>query len=160
MRSEAAVVLAVSCEASAIAAMSRDYIEYGLGWRWTGRRILAAICDPERNVAVIRDGDTVIAFGIMHYLESYAHLELLAVLPARRRQGLASAIMIWLEDVARAAGINRILVECRRNNNAARNLYHEHYYHEQVIEKGLYRGIEDGIRLQKWLRNPPIPPAG
>lgn len=152
MLTKATVTLATFYDAPIIAAMSRDYIEYGLGWRWTTQRILAAIRDAERNVAVIRDGDAVIAFGIMHYMESHAHLELLAVLPTKRRQGLASAIVVWLEDVARAAGIKRIFVECRRNNDAARNLYHEHYYHEQVIEKGMYRGIEDGICLQKWLQ--------
>lgn len=154
MLSETAVVLAVTRDASTIAAMSRDYIEQGLGWRWTAGRVLASIRNPDKNVAVIRDDGTVIAFGIMSYFENHAHLELLAVLPKKRRQGLASAITVWLERVAHVAGIERIFVECRRNNDAARNFYHEHCYHEQRIDKAMYRGIEDGIRLQKWLRTP------
>ncbi|MBK8509861.1 MAG: GNAT family N-acetyltransferase [Candidatus Competibacter sp.] len=154
MLSETAIILAAARDAPIIAAMSREYIEQGLGWRWTTQRVLAAIRDPERNVAVIRGGGTVIAFGIMSYAEDYAHLELLAVLPTKRRQGLASAIVVWLERAARVAGIERIFVECRRNNDAARNFYHEHCYHERQLDKGMYRGIEDGIRLQKWLRTP------
>ena len=154
MLSEAAAVLAVARDAPSIAAMSRDYIERRLGWRWTAERVLDSMRDPVRNVAVVRDGGDVIGFGIMAYAEDCAHLELLGVLPKNRRQGLASAITVWLERAARVAGIERIFVECRRNNDAARNFYHEHCYHEQRIDKAMYRGIEDGIRLQKWLRAP------
>lgn len=154
MLSETSIVLAVTRDAPAIAAMSRDYIEQGLGWRWTAERVLDSIRNPERNVVVIRDGNAVIAFGIMKYAEDYAHLELLAVLPKNRRQGFASAITLWLERAAQVAGVKRIFVECRRHNDAARNFYNEHCYHEQRIDKRMYRGLEDGIRLQKWLQAP------
>lgn len=133
--------------------MSRDYIEFGLGWRYTPARILKVIKDADTNVVVVRDRDKVIAFGIMKYKDTHAHLSLLAVSPASRRRGLASAIVVWLEHAARVAGAERILVECRKSNEPARHLYLEHGYHEQRIEAGMYLGLEDGICLVKWLRN-------
>ena len=108
--------------------------------------------DPEVNVAVIVQGALVLAFGIMRYGERHAHLELLAVRPEDRRAGLASAVVEWLESIASVAGMERILVECRRSNDAARCLYLEHGFHEHLIEPAMYSHAEDGIQLEKWLR--------
>jgi ribosomal protein S18 acetylase RimI-like enzyme len=141
--------LARRADAAQIAAMSRDDIERGLPWSWTEARVERAIADPEVNVAVA--GDALIAFGIMSYRDVTAHLLLFSVRKSHRRRGVGSAILRWLEEVARAAGIERIQLECRRNNDAARNFYAEQGYHEQVIAKGYYRGIEDAVRLEKWL---------
>jgi ribosomal protein S18 acetylase RimI-like enzyme len=43
-----------------------------------------------------------------------------------------------------------VLLECRRDNEAAREFYGALGYQEQVIVRGMY-GSEDGIRLEKWL---------
>jgi [ribosomal protein S18]-alanine N-acetyltransferase len=135
-----------------IAEMSRDYIEYGLGWRWTEHRISKAIAAPDVNAVVVLHESSVVAFGIMIYEERHSHLQLLAVRPEHRRKGLASAVIGWLEKSARAAGSERILVECRRTNSPARCLYLEHGYHEKNIEVAMYRRLDDGIHLEKWLR--------
>ena len=145
------VRLATVAEAAEIAAMSRDYIEQGLGWSWTVGRVERAIRDPDVNVAVVGEPNAILAFGIMSYREEAAHLLLFAVRRSHQRQGIGSRILRWLESVARAAGITHINVECRRDNFAARNFYGEHGYHEQIISKGYYGGIEDAIRLEKWL---------
>lgn len=146
------VRLAAVAHAAQIAEMSRDYIEHGLGWRWTRARVSHAIRDADTNVVVVIEHGDVVGFGIMSYLDRHAHLELLAVRPASRRKGVASAIVRWLESVAFVAGIERIVVECRRSNAPARNLYLEHGFHERNIERAMYSGLEDGIRLEKWLR--------
>ena len=152
------VQLAPESAAFQIARLSRDHIEQGLGWSWTAERVLRAIRHRETNVAVICSGDTVDAFGIMRYRDDDAHLALLAVRPACRRQGLATRILQWLESVAMAAGAERIVVECRRANGPARQLYAELGYHERWIEHGMYRDREDGIRLEKWFRpHTPVP---
>lgn len=152
MHADVAIQLASGQHAIQIAEMSRDYIEYGLGWGWTEQRIRKSIARSDTNVAVVLHGDTVSAFGIMSYEERHAHLQLLAVRPDHRRKGLASAVMNWLESAARAAGSERILVECRRSNSPARCLYLEHGYHEKNIEVAMYRHLDDGIHLEKWLR--------
>jgi ribosomal-protein-alanine N-acetyltransferase len=152
---EIAVRLATLADAADIAAMSRDYIERGLGWSWTEERVARAIKHSETNVAVVGERGALVAFGIMSYPDDDAHLLLFAVRPAHRRKGVGSALLGWLEEVARSAGAKRIRVETRRENVAARNFYGEQGYHERVIAKRLYRGLEDGIKLEKWLRGAP-----
>ena len=151
MITNASVRLARQADAAQIAAMARDDIEYGLPWTWTEPRIARTIRSRDTNVAVVGDSNAIVAFGIMAYRESTAHLLLFSVRRSQRRQGVGTVILRWLEDVAVDAGIQHIHVECRRSNGAARNFYAEHGYHEQVIAKGYYRGIEDAVRLEKWL---------
>ena len=149
-----AIRLATPEDAAGIAALSRDAIEHGLPWTWQARRVERAIASPDTNVVVVGPPEAIAAFGIMSYLEDDAHLLLFAVHPSRRRQGLGSAVLAWLEDVARAAGAKRIRVEARRDNAAARSFYNEHGYHERALAPEMYSGVLDGVRLEKWLRAP------
>jgi ribosomal-protein-alanine N-acetyltransferase len=153
MIADAAVRLATSADARQIAEMSRDYIEQGLGWSWHEPRVRKAIADRETNVAVVGDSTALVAFGIMSYSERHAHLQLLAVRPTHQRRGVGSALLVWLERVAALAGAERILVEARRANEAARCFYSENGYHERYIERGMYSGVEAGVGLEKWLRS-------
>lgn len=153
MIADVAIRMGTEADAYDIAMMSREYIEHGLPWRWRPGRVAACVRDPATNVVVVGGPGAVRAFGIMSYAEDDAHLLLLAVRTACQRQGLASALLVWLEAVARSAGARRIRVEARRDNIAARNLYSEHGYHERSIRKAMYSGVLDGVRLEKWLRH-------
>ena len=148
-----AVRLATLNDVSDIAAMSGDYIEQGLAWRWRNAKIAKAIRDPEVNVAVVGNERAVTAFGIMSYSEEDAHLLLFAVRRSSQRNGVGSALLIWLEAVARAAGAQRIRVEARAENVGARCFYSEHGYHERLLKKAMYDEKVDGVRLEKWLRS-------
>ena len=152
MLSDTVVRLALAADAPAIAAMSREAIEHGLPWSWRPERVAGAIRDPETNVAVIGEPGAIHAFAIMSYRASDAHLLLFAVRRDRRREGVGSALLRWLEDVARTAGCERIRVEARWDNTAARSFYNEHGYHELAIRAARYSGVLDGVLLEKWLR--------
>jgi ribosomal-protein-alanine N-acetyltransferase len=87
--------LARPADAAAIAALSRDLIEYGLRWRWRPRRVAASIRAPEVNVLVARIHDNLAGFAIMRYGDDVAHLDLLAVAPSvstRRRRTPTSRV--------------------------------------------------------------------
>jgi [ribosomal protein S18]-alanine N-acetyltransferase len=144
--------LATLADAAAIAAMSRDCIEQGLPWRWRRDRVAAAINNANTNVAVVGAVDALTAFGIMSYADDEAHLLLFAVREGQRRAGVGSALLLWLETVARTAGVMRIVVEARRDNAGARLFYNEHGYHERTIRRAMYSGVEDGVCLEKLLR--------
>lgn len=152
MITNVAVRLARLADAAEIAAMSRDSIERGLPWTWTEDRVANAVRDPETNVVVARENGALLGFGIMFYASDDAHLLLFAVRQENRRRGVGSAILRWLEDVARTAGAKRIRVECLRENSAARDFYGEHGYCELVITPKFYRGVKDGVHLEKWFR--------
>jgi ribosomal-protein-alanine N-acetyltransferase len=148
------VCLADARDAAAIAEMSRELIEHGLPWTWRTARVAQAIGAANTNVAVVREDAKLTAFGIMEYWDDDAHLVLFAVRPAFQRRGLGSGLLRWLEACALAAGSQRIRVEARRENVAARCFYNEHGYHERIIASRMYSGAADGIRLEKWLRSP------
>jgi ribosomal-protein-alanine N-acetyltransferase len=110
------------------------------------------IAAPDKNVLVARGQKRLLGFGIMEYLEAHAYLVLFAVRKDTQRQGVGSAILQWLESSAVVAGAERIRVEARRSNVAGRSFYNERGYHEISIGPGRYSRFEDGIVLEKWLR--------
>jgi len=150
MIADVAVRLATPSDAVEIAEMSRDYIEHGLPWTWTEGRVANAIRDADTNVVVVGERGSITGFGIMYFASDDAHLLLFAVRRPSQRRGVGSAILRWLEEAARTAGAKRIRVECRRDNVPARNFYSEHAYHERDITTRMYRGLKDGIHLEKW----------
>jgi ribosomal-protein-alanine N-acetyltransferase len=153
MIADVAIRLATPADAVGIASMSRDYIEHAMPWRWRRNRVIHAMRSLNTNVAVVDERSEIAGFGVMSYGDDYAHLQLFAVRPSSQRKGIGSAILIWLETVARFAGARRIYVEARRENSAARCFYNEHGYHEHVLEKRMYSGRLDGVRLEKWLQD-------
>jgi [ribosomal protein S18]-alanine N-acetyltransferase len=149
------VGLARQVDVHRIAEMSRDFIEYGLGWKWTPARIFRCLRDSSTNVAVAREGDELIGFAIMQYKEEEAHLLLFAVSAAHRRQGVGSALLSWLEETALTAGIGLIYLEARTRNAEARAFYRKHGYSEIARIRGMYRGVEDGVRFARDLWSQP-----
>lgn len=136
--------------AHAIATLSRDRIERGLGWSWTARRVVRSIADADTNVLVALDAaDALQGFGIMKYGDDEAHLLLLAVQAARGRRGIGSALMGWLEAAALTAGVRSIFLEAREANGPARAFYRRLGYREVDLLPGYYQGREDSVRLLK-----------
>jgi len=152
MIADVIVRFATPADAQDIAAMSREYIEQGLPWRWRSARVARCIQDADTNVAVVGAPGALQAFGIMYHAQDDAHLLLFAVRASSQRQGIGSALLAWLEAATRASGASRIRVEARLDNDAARNFYNEHGYHERTINKAMYSGVLDGVHMEKWLR--------
>jgi ribosomal protein S18 acetylase RimI-like enzyme len=143
------VRFALRPDAQAIARMSRDYIEAGLVWSWTPQRVQRAIEDRSCNVAVIDGPATLLAFGIMLYGDESAHLALLAVSPVRRRQGLGTRILSWLELPARMAGILELRLEVRADNPRAVEFYRRLGFDPDITLRGYYQGRIDALRMIK-----------
>jgi ribosomal-protein-alanine N-acetyltransferase len=156
MITDCQIRLGLPTDVRRIAAMSRDYIEHGLGWRWTPARILAALRAPDVNIAVACRGDQVAGFGLMQYKDDEAHLILLAVDAHCRRSGVATALVSWLERCALTAGIGTIYLEARTSNLPARSFYRRLGYREIALVPGYYQGREDGVRIARdlWLQGP------
>lgn len=152
MLTHLAIRFATPADAPAIAALSRAEIEDGLPWTWRAPRVRHAIADPDTNAVVAGAPGEVHAFGLMYHADDDAHLLLFAVRRSRRRQGIGSALLHWLEQAAHAAGAQRIRVEARLDNEAARSFYNEHGYQECRIVRRMYSGRLDGVTLEKWLR--------
>jgi ribosomal-protein-alanine N-acetyltransferase len=144
-----AIRLATPADARRIAGMSRDFIETGLGWRWTSDRVLQCMHDAATNVIVAEHAGRVTGFAIMEYADESAHLLLLAVQEPTRRRGIGAAMVAWLETTALIAGIGAIHLDSRAGNGNARAFYRALGYNEIKMIPRFYRGREDGVRIAK-----------
>lgn len=144
--------LALPEEAETIANLSRDTIESGLPWRWRPAEIARFIASPRHNVIVAGRIGELQGFAVMGYEDVQAYLALLAVTPARRRGGLARRLLGWLLRTADVAGIERVAVELRDDNLAARRLYEEAGFVEESRKAGGYYGRIDQIRMRLDMR--------
>jgi [ribosomal protein S18]-alanine N-acetyltransferase len=143
--------LARSSDARDIAEMSRDLIEQGLTWSWTPGRVQHFITGAESSVIVARRERHLAAFAIMHFGDDVAHLNLLAVAPEHRRQGLGSQLMDWLTTTAIEAGVFRINLEVRTQNDAARSFYERLGFAQLGVVQGYYQGREAALRMSRRL---------
>ena len=150
--------LAEAHDAQAIALMSRDLIEAGLGWKYDAARVLRAIRNRDTTVLVADAQSAVAGFAIMEFGDERAHLVLLAVRPARRRDGIGRRLLEWLIESARTAGMESVHLELRAGNEAARAFYRAMDFCETVTVPGYYRGREAALRMLRMLRVPG-PPA-
>ena len=168
-------------DAQAISAMSRDFIESGLGWKYDAARVLRAMRDKETLAVVACEGgkpspaagaaaaastvrNSLTGFAIMELGEERAHLMLLAVRPSHRRLGIGQRMLEWLLESARVAGMASVHLELRAGNDAARRFYRAMNFYETVLVPGYYRsgeGRKEGaLRMLRVLRVPgPLPAA-
>jgi len=139
--------LATISDALRIAEMSRDIIESGLGWSWTPSRIAREINDQYSNVVVTLEGNDVIGFAVMKYLDGEAHLNLFGVHPNHRRKGVGTRMIKWLEETALINGNGVVYLETRLKNRGARKFYKSLGY--KVIQRipGYYKGRETAVRM-------------
>jgi len=151
--------LARSTDARDIAEMSRDLIEQGLSWSWTPARVQHFICGSDSSVVVARRDRRLAAFAIMHFGDEVAHLNLLAVAPEHRRQGLGRQLMHWLTATAVEAGVFRVNLEVRTRNEAARLFYQALGFDALNVVPGYYQGREAALRMTRRLGLAKHPPG-
>jgi [ribosomal protein S18]-alanine N-acetyltransferase len=140
-------------DARAIAAMSRDLIEAGLGWKYDAPKVTALMAEPEVLSLVACDRLGLAGFAIMQFGDERAHLLLLAVRPRCQRQGVARRLMQWLLASARVAGVAELSLELRAGNEAALAFYRALGFAEAGRLSGYYGARESAIRMLRVLRS-------
>ncbi len=148
---EPEIVLARRRDAAPLASMSRRLVEAGLDPSWTVERIERHIRHEDSVVAIARVRTQLAGFAIMQYGDTTAHLNLLAVEPAFRRQGIARRLVQWLEESAVVAGTFTISLELRADNVVAERFYESLGYREIGRVRGYYQRVEDAIRMRREL---------
>lgn len=148
--------LAKPADAHALAQMSRDLIENGLRWSWKPARILNMIRHPDCVVLVARTRIGIAGFALMEFHEVHAHLNLLAVKPAKRRSGIGKALITWLEESCQVAGVASIFLELRADNTSAKRFYESLGYRQGRTVEGYYQGREDALTMVHQLITPEI----
>ena len=145
--------LARAQDAPAIARLSRDQIETGLGWTYDAAKVARLIADPDVAALVAADARELAGFALMQFGDEHAHLVLLAVHPRWRRQGVARRLMGWLLASARTAGMARLSLELRVGNAGARAFYRALGFEDAGLLPGYYRNGEAALRMRRVLRS-------
>lgn len=101
------------------------------------------ICDWEGDMA---------GYGGIWVVFEEAHITNIAIGKDYRGSGLGRSLMLELEGMARAKQANRILLEVRPSNQAARQMYKHLGYMDTNLRKNYYvDNNEDAIIMTKFL---------
>ena len=77
-----------------------------------------------------------------------AHIISVATMPEFRRKGMAQEMMFYIHEKVKESKAVEIILEVRRSNYAARNLYKRLNYYDAEILEGYYRDGEDAILMK------------
>jgi ribosomal-protein-alanine N-acetyltransferase len=103
---------------------------------------------------VLTEGDLIIGYGIVMLAPGEAHILNLCVKPGCQRKGLGRKLLNYMADKAAQSDIDMILLEVRRSNQSAINLYLSEGFHELGVRHNYYPaedGREDAIIFAKYL---------
>jgi ribosomal-protein-alanine N-acetyltransferase len=118
---------------------------------WTGAmfRMQLKFRDRALNIVLVDDGALVgYAAALIAYDE--IHLLSVAVEPVRRRQGLGREIIDAVMAAGRARGSERVILEVREGNTAARSFYRVLGFREIGRRRGYYSDTgEDAILMER-----------
>ena len=101
-----------------------------------------------------RHGAALVAFAVVMRAVDEAHLLNISVIAERQRSGLGRALLEFLCDQARQAGMQRMLLEVRTSNESAVAFYRHFDFAEIGRRRGYYpasAGREDAIVMAKTL---------
>jgi ribosomal-protein-alanine N-acetyltransferase len=132
---------AVLAEVDAIAVIERGC--FG-SEAWSEDLVTAAI-EGDRNTVLI---DNLDAYGAIAVAGDVADLERIAVMPSRRRHGVARQLLDALCAAARAQGATRMLLEVAADNDAALGFYEAYGFTTISRRAGYYRGGVDALVMQ------------
>tara|TARA_R110001583_G_scaffold27202_2_gene97462 strand:+ start:1938 stop:2402 length:465 start_codon:yes stop_codon:yes gene_type:complete len=94
--------------------------------------------------------DEIVGFAIVQRVLDEAHLLNICVKPAKQGQGLGKTIVQHVIDYANSFSAVIILLEVRRSNERAQQLYLQAGFNEMSVRKGYYPakdGREDAILM-------------
>ena len=145
---------AVETDLEAIVALERE----SLGWdAWTEPLIREGLEGrlPTIRYLAARVADELAGYAVISLVADVAELQRIAVAPAYRRTGVASALIEALVELATDTEADRVLLEVREDNEAALGCYAQSGFEEIDRRPRYYR---DGAAAVVMLR--PLPAQG
>ena len=97
---------------------------------------------------VCETDDEIIGYAGIWCIYETAELIRIATVPEFRKRGIAKELMQKVLECAEIYGCERMMLEVRRSNIPAQELYKKFGFNEISIRKGYYNG-EDALILEK-----------
>ena len=98
--------------------------------------------------------ETIVGYGVLMMAPGESHVLNLCVKPDQQRKGIGRALLRLLAKNSEQGGVDMLLLEVRRSNQSAIDLYDNEGFHELGVRKGYYPaddGREDAIIFAKYL---------
>ena len=102
---------------------------------------------PRREYLVAEDAHGIAGYAGLDHGGAVSDVMTIATLPRARRTGLGRRLLEELVSRARAAGAERLLLEVREDNMAARGLYTQRGFELLQTRRGYYPGGVDALVL-------------
>lgn len=98
--------------------------------------------------------ETIAGYGILMMAPGESHVLNLCVKPSMQRKGVGRGLLRLMMQKSEQSGVDMILLEVRRSNQSAIELYQSEGFHELGVRKAYYPahdGREDAIIFAKYL---------
>lgn len=102
---------------------------------------------PRREYLLAEDDQGILGYAGLDHGGDVCDVMTIAVLPRARRTGLGRALLEELVSRARARGSQRLMLEVRADNTAARTLYASRGFVLLQTRRGYYPGGVDALVL-------------
>lgn len=103
------------------------------------------------HVLVVYEGEQAVGCGaIKQYAPDMMEVKRMFVLPAHRGKGIASKILVELENWARELGFAKCILETGKRQIEAIALYERNQY-QRTANYGQYAGVENSVCFEKIL---------
>lgn len=117
---------------------------------WDAPAFAVALARPHVRAYGIRDGDTLAAYGVFHFLGDEFEVINIAVAPTRRGQRLGSRLFGHVLQQADKAGMLQGHLEVRAGNEPAKRLYLCHGFAVVGVRKRYYPDTgEDALVMRR-----------
>ena len=110
------------------------------------------------NCWVLMQDNDIAGYGIIMLAAGEAHILNICVAPQYQGQGLGRRILRFLVKRCALTGIDMVILEVRRSNHIAAQLYQSEGFHELGVRKGYYPaqdGREDAIIYARYIQTEP-----
>ena len=117
---------------------------------WTREMYLAELENPGVSFCFLANDAAGHPIGFCSFWRvlDELHINNLAVVPERRRTGVASALLTFVLEEGARLGARRATLEVRRSNDAARYLYEQFGFTVAGVRRAYYtRPVEDALVL-------------
>ena len=112
---------------------------------WSDQQYQAAFSQsqPQRLILVIEERSSLLGFLIAREVDHDWEIENIVVADSCRRRGWGASLLVEFLNTARGLGANRVFLEVREANHAARRLYEKQGFTESGRRKAYYQQPEE-----------------
>ena len=122
---------------------------------WTPPMVLSELTGSDRDALVALEDTALVGYAMTLASGDVVDLLRIAVRPEARRRGVARALLDTVLERAKRTRAERVLLEVRVGNAAARAFYAAAGFSEIARRRGYYRDGSDALVLALPLRDAP-----